>query len=151
AAIRSRDRDVRTTIDARLQMRVAGALRDGIVAGRFARGAAVVLDPATGELLAAASYPWPEERMPQKGDATSVEGAALLDRARYGLYPPGSTFKLLVAGAALRSRHDGDRFMCIRLPEGRVGNYVRGSSRPVRDDPMDRQPHGAVDLDRGLI
>jgi cell division protein FtsI (penicillin-binding protein 3) len=62
AAIRTRDRDVKTTIDARLQLRVAAALRDGIVSGRFARGAAVVLDATSGELLAAASYPWPDER-----------------------------------------------------------------------------------------
>ena len=42
-------------------------------------------------------------------------------------------------------------FVCQRLPDGRVGNYVRGTSRPVRDDPMDTVPHGDVDLDRGLI
>ena len=41
--------------------------------------------------------------------------------------------------------------MCSRLPDGRVGAYVRGSLRPVRDDPMDTQPHGEVDLERGLI
>jgi len=153
AALRSRVRDVTTTIDARLQMRAAAALRDGIAGGGFARGAAVVLDASTGELLAAASYPWPDDRAlkgldPPRGDD---EDAQWLDRARYGLYPPGSTFKLVVAGAALRSREDGNRFMCIRLPDGRVGAYVRGASRPVRDDPMDAQPHGEVDLDRGLI
>ena len=54
-ALRSRERELRTTIDARLQLRVAAALRDGIVSGRFARGAAIVLDAGTGELLAAAS------------------------------------------------------------------------------------------------
>ena len=153
SAIRSRERDVKTTIDARLQVRVAAALRDGIRSGRFVRGAAVVLDATSGDLLAAASYPWPSDRMLQSGDSTSDEGegAAWLDRARYGLYPPGSTFKLLVAGAALRSREDGDHFMCVRLPDGRVGSYVRGTSRPVRDDPMDTQPHGDVDLERGLI
>jgi cell division protein FtsI/penicillin-binding protein 2 len=152
-AIRSRERDVKTTIDARLQVRVAAALRDGITSGRFARGAAVVLDAATGELLAAASYPWPADRLLQSGEpgADEEDGAAWLDRARYGLYPPGSTFKLLVAGAALRSRDAGDRFACTRLPDGRIGNYVRGASRPVRDDPMDTQPHGDVDLERGLI
>jgi len=154
ATFRSRVRDVTTTIDARLQMRAAAALRDGITSGGFARGAAVVLDASTGELLAAASYPWPDDRALKGLDLPSDDdgrGAQWLDRARYGLYPPGSTFKLVVAGAALRSREDGDRFMCSRLPDGRVGAYVRGSSRPVRDDPMDTQPHGEVDLDRGLI
>jgi penicillin-binding protein A len=72
---------------------------------------------------------------------------------RYGLYPPGSTFKMLVAGAALRTRSTDRKatFACIRLGDGRVGNYIRGTSRPVRDDPMDTTPHGAVDLRRALV
>src|SRR4051812_21977203 len=153
AAIRTRERDVYTTIDAPLQMRVAAALRDGMTSGRFHRGAAVVLDASTGELLAAASYPWPaDERLQHRAAASDEDDdGAWLDRARYGVYPPGSTFKLLVAAAALRSGADRDRFVCQRLPDGRVGNYVRGASRPVRDDPMDSVPHGDVDLERGLI
>jgi peptidoglycan glycosyltransferase len=77
----------------------------------------------------------------------------LFDRPRYGLYPPGSTFKLLVAAAALRASRDNqtETFACIRLPDGRVGNYVKGSTRPVRDDPMDLSPHGSVDLHRALV
>ena len=150
-AIRSRERDLHTTLDARLQARVAAAVRDGITAGRFARGAAVVLDAATGDLLASVSYPWPART---SGERVALigqdDGAQWLDRARYGLYPPGSTFKLLVAAAALRAREDRDRFICKRLPDGRVGNYVRGLSRPVRDDLLDTVPHGDVDLDRGL-
>jgi cell division protein FtsW (lipid II flippase)/cell division protein FtsI/penicillin-binding protein 2 len=155
-AMRSRDRDLQTSIDARLQMRVAKALRDGIVSGKFERGAAVVVDAGTGEVLAAASYPWPESTDIDGTDAgTSSDAeesaARLLDRARYGLYPPGSTFKLVIAGAALRTHQEADRFMCTRLPDGRVGAFVHGSSRPVRDDPMDTVPHGNVDLERGLI
>ena len=154
AIVRARDRDVKTTIDARLQVRVAAALRDGIESGRFARGAAVVLDPITGEVFAAASYPWPDSSAIDRATIAAADedpSTAWLDRVRYGLYPPGSTFKLLVAGAALRSRKDAGHFVCQRLPDGRVGNYVRGTSRPVRDDPMDTAPHGDVDLDRGLI
>ena len=68
---------------------------------------------------------------------------ALLDRARYGLYPPGSTFKLLVAGAALRSRpaRRAETFACVRLPDGRVGNFVQGldATGPRRSD-----GHGAA-------
>ncbi|HTM24612.1 MAG TPA: FtsW/RodA/SpoVE family cell cycle protein [Vicinamibacterales bacterium] len=153
-AIRARDRDVQTSLDARLQVRVAAALRDGIASGGFARGAAVVLDAATGEVLAAASYPWPEAGDLERAGLGPVDrdtAPRWLDRARYGLYPPGSTFKLVIAGAAIRSHHDADRFMCTRLPDGRVGAYVPGMSRPVRDDPMDTVPHGDVDLERGLI
>lgn len=153
-AIRSRERDLQTTIDARLQARVADALRDGIMAGRFARGAAVVLDADSGELLASASYPWPADRGDERigpAPAAGLDATTWLDRARYGLYPPGSTFKLLVAGAALRAHDEAERFICKRLPDGRVGNYVRGQSRPVRDDAMDTVPHGEVDLERGLV
>ena len=76
----------------------------------------------------------------------------MLDRVRYGLYPPGSTFKVLVAGAALRSMStDQTTFACIRLADGRVGNYIRGTSHPVRDDPLDTVPHGTIDLRRALV
>jgi len=32
-----------------------------------------------------------------------------------------------------------------------VGNFVRGWSRPVRDDPLDKLPHGEVGLRHGLV
>jgi cell division protein FtsI/penicillin-binding protein 2 len=154
-ALLARNRDVHTSIDARLQLRAAIALRDRIEAGGQSHGAAVVLDASTGEVLASISYPWPSpEDLKMAGHGLTAESrpsGRLLDRARYGLYPPGSTFKLLVAGAALRAGADDASFACIRLPDGRVGNYVRGSARPVRDDPMDKSPHGHVDLRRGLI
>jgi cell division protein FtsW (lipid II flippase) len=155
-ALLTRGRDLRLTIDARLQLRASDALRTRMQAGRFERAAAVVIDPASGDLLASVSYPSPiEDDLDDAAAHAPSEAlrARLLDRARYGLYPPGSTFKLLVAGAALRSGPtDRDAtFMCIRLPDGRVGNYVRGIPRPVRDDPMDTEPHGAVDLRRALV
>jgi peptidoglycan glycosyltransferase len=67
------------------------------------RGAIVALDPSTGALIASASAPtfspgsldadWPKL-------STSVS-APLLDRADQALYPPGSSFKVVTAGAAL--------------------------------------------------
>lgn len=150
AALLARDRDVRLTIDARLQSRVASSLRRRIDADRKSSGSAVVLDSATGEVLAAISYPWPS------GGEVAVHASAadarerLFDRSRYGLYPPGSIFKLVVAGAALRNDTEAT-FACVRLPDGRVGNHVRGTARPVRDDLLDTQPHGAVDLRKGVV
>ena len=154
AAVRrilERDRSLRLTIDAGLQVRTARALRDHAGRALPGRGAAVAIDPATGNLLAAASYPWP--------DAAGLAGEraiapdALLDRARYGLYPPGSTFKLVTAVAALRleSAVRDARYQCVRLDDGRVGGRVRGASRPVRDDPLDHTPHGTLDLNRALV
>jgi cell division protein FtsW (lipid II flippase) len=155
-ALLTQDRVIHSAIDARLQMRVAAALESRIQAGGFSRGAAIVLDADTGQVLAAVSYPWPQaDDMAQQDVATPGSPLAdrLLDRPRYGLYPPGSTFKLLVAAAALRSAAvaPNQTFACVRLPDGRVGNYVPGSTRPIRDDPMDTTPHGAVDLHRGLV
>jgi cell division protein FtsW (lipid II flippase) len=144
--ILERERDLKLTIDARLQMRTAEILRR-VAADHGA--AAVVLDVDTGEILASASYPWPE-RMPVK----LVEGneAELIDRARYGIYPPGSTFKLVTAMAALRKDPAVAQktFLCQLLPDGRVGNRVRGWGRPIRDDPTDHTPHGDVNLMKGI-
>ena len=147
AGLRGRNRDLQTSIDARLQMRASAALRGQIEAGRDARGAAVVLDAGSGEVLASVSYPWPAST----DSAGSHTGPEWLDRARYGLYPPGSVFKLLIAGAALGAGGAGGTFTCTRLPDGRVGNYIRGTRRPVRDDPKDTVPHGALDLHHGLV
>jgi cell division protein FtsW (lipid II flippase)/cell division protein FtsI/penicillin-binding protein 2 len=158
-ALVERNRDLETTIDARLQLRAATTLRDSVEAAGQTGGAAIVLDAATGEILASASYPWPTTDVA----ARHVEGrdsryagddgraARLLDRARYGLYPPGSTFKVLVAAAALRANAETPAYQCVRLPGGRVGNFIRGWKRPVRDDPLNKTPHGTVDLERGIV
>jgi peptidoglycan glycosyltransferase len=55
--------------------------------------------------------------------------------------------------AALRTNPELARqtYSCIRLPDGRVGNYLRGSSRPVRDDLEDKTPHGTIDMERAVI
>ena len=65
-----------------------------------ARGAVVVLDPSTGGLLVLASTPTFD---PNTGLAAALKdpGSPLLDRATQGLYPPGSTFKVVTAAAAL--------------------------------------------------
>ena len=141
---------MRLTIDANLQLRVATivAAYTGRAAGR---AAAVVINPDTGELLASASYPWPLSSQ----SATQAEHASdsLLDRARYGLYPPGSTFKLVTASAALRQHLDPDRTtsMCVRLPDGRVGASIAGWSQPISDDVLDTHPHGTIDMHEGFV
>jgi peptidoglycan glycosyltransferase len=42
-------------------------------------------------------------------------------------------------------------FECKSLGGGRVGNYVGGNHRPIRDDVGDRVPHGTVNLEKGII
>ncbi|HET9269600.1 MAG TPA: penicillin-binding transpeptidase domain-containing protein, partial [Vicinamibacterales bacterium] len=116
------------------------------------RAAAVVIDPDTGALLASVSYPWPAmEGLTGRGEDEDHE--ALLDRARYGAYPPGSTFKLVVALAALRDGRGAANniYTCSGLPDGRVGAVIRGWNRPIRDDVLDTRPHGTIGMHDALV
>jgi cell division protein FtsW (lipid II flippase) len=153
AALRNRPHDVRLTIDANLQLRLS-AIIAAYAKKSAGKAAAVVIDPDTGDLLASASYPWPAAR-PSDGAASATGNVAdpLLDRARYGLYPPGSTFKLVTASAALRQGSDFTKtaFTCLRLPDGRVGAKINGWSRPIRDDALDTHPHGTINMHDGLV
>ena len=150
-AVLDRPRDIHMSLDARLQVQVAAILRKQLEQAHQDRGAAVVLDPTTGDLLAAVSLPLPPDR-PEIG-APNQEANPYLDRARYGLYPPGSTFKVVTAMAALRKDPQiaGKTYQCIRLPDNRVGNFIQGSRRPIRDDVQDASPHGTVNLERGIV
>jgi cell division protein FtsW (lipid II flippase) len=145
----ARSRNVTASIDGVLQALVTKALEARVRAAGVERGAVVVIDPDTGELLASASVPYPD--LDGADHETNPPAAALLDRGRYGLYPPGSTFKLITAAAALRSNAAGSRFMCRRLGDGRIGAQVRGFTHAVRDDVRDAVPHGEVDLHKGLV
>jgi hypothetical protein len=148
-AIRNRPRDLHLTIDARLQWQVASILARGAAAAGVARAAAVVLDVESGAVLASVSYPWPTNT----GTTAGGEGEALLDRARYGLYPPGSTFKLVTAAAALRLDPGlvDLAFTCSRLPGDRVGVKLPGISRPIRDDVRDVHAHGTITMHEAVV
>src|ERR1019366_6741500 len=56
-----RPRDVRMSIDARLEVKVAEILRNRLKQSGLTKGAAVVMDAATGDLLASVSFPLPVE------------------------------------------------------------------------------------------
>jgi peptidoglycan glycosyltransferase len=70
-------------------------------------GAAVALDPRTGAILAMASSPGYDPTLIENNFAKAQKapgykcGAPLLNRATQGLYPPGSTFKVVTTAAAL--------------------------------------------------
>jgi cell division protein FtsW (lipid II flippase) len=147
-----RPRDVHASVDARFEVRVAAILRHALETSGQQKGAAVVLDPANGDLLAAVSLPLAPDAA-QANVAEKPDANPYLDRARFGLYPPGSTFKVVTAMAALRKDPSliHKTYQCIRLPDGRVGNYIKGSKRPIRDDVQDQSPHGTLDLERGIV
>lgn len=91
-----RGSDVRLTVDARVQQAAYDAL-----GGR--RGAVVVLDAATGGVLAMVSTPAVDPSLVEEqwAELSRREDSPLLNRAVNGLYPPGSTIKVLIADAAL--------------------------------------------------
>lgn len=105
----TRGQDLVTTIDLDLQLAAEEQLRNS----PSGRGVIIAMDPNNGEILALASYPtfdanlFTERISTRKGRA---EYAALLrdrdtplyNRAIRGRYPPGSTWKIPMAIAALQ-------------------------------------------------
>lgn len=96
-----RPRSLQITIDPTLQ-KLAFQLMEG------RRGAVVAIDPMTGELLAYVSVPSYDPNLLTLDDALDSRrrilddpAGPLLDRAGNSLYAPGSTFKTVVAAAAL--------------------------------------------------
>ncbi len=112
-------------------------------------GSLLVMDPATGRLLAYVSQPAYDNNQFVLG-LSSKQWAELRDdpmhpmqnRAIQSAYPPGSVFKLVVAGAGL---HAGvspkDTAFC-------TGGYAFGS-RVFRC--WKKEGHGTVDMLRGLV
>jgi cell division protein FtsI/penicillin-binding protein 2/cell division protein FtsW (lipid II flippase) len=148
AAVLARDRNIHLTIDARLETKANEILSRRLQAARAERGALVVVEAATGSVLAMVSAPAPAPPAARSAAATPDE---LLDRARYGLYPPGSTFKLVTAMAALGLDPNlkNRTFFCRRLPDGRAGTVIPGWNRPIKDDIGDH-PHGTLNMERAI-
>ena len=92
-----RGADVVTTIDIPIQR----ALMAGL--SQHARAAGVVLDPRTGAVLALGSVPvFDPNKLGAQFPKLLVDPAKpLIDRSIDGLYPPGSTFKIVTAADAL--------------------------------------------------
>lgn len=92
-----RGADLVTTIDPVLQRQLAALLAER------ARAAGIVLDPRSGEVLAVASQPAfdPNGLAAAWDRLRSDPESPLLDRSTNGLYPPGSTFKIVTAADAL--------------------------------------------------
>ena len=91
--------DIVLTIDADLQNYTADQLGSS-------KGAVVALDPETGRILTMVSYPnFDPNTVAENWTAlnSDTENSPLMSRAAQGLYPPGSTFKIITAAAALET------------------------------------------------
>jgi len=134
------------TIDARIQYIVEKALR---VVGR---GAAVVLDPNNGEILAMASVPSfdPNQFVPSisKADWDKLakdQTDPLMNRA-VNAYAPGSTFKLCTALAGIRAGISDRQFDCtggVQYGDKFMKCWVLTAKPPL-------PPHGRQDLSTAL-
>jgi penicillin-binding protein 2 len=151
---------LRLTIDLELQRVTENALREGMRQSGAQVGVAVVMDPRTGAVLAMSSLPGYDNNLFAGG--ISVEDYAklgadkrrpLVNHAISGLYPPGSTFKLVPASGALQERviDRNTHFGCPGIM------YVPNKYFP--NDMSKAQPfycwlrsgHGALDVVGGLM
>jgi len=101
--------DLKLTIDAGLQTVIYNSLQQMLAQRPSSSGAAAVAtNPRTGEVLALVSLPSFDNNLFARGIKTEEYSAILNDKSKpmlnrpiAGAYPPGSTIKPLVAGAAL--------------------------------------------------
>lgn len=127
--------DVFTTLDVSLQEAADEAL------GLY-RGAVVVTEVKTGRVLAMVSKPdYDPNTIGEEWEKLNedTEKAALLNRATQGLYPPGSTFKIVTALAYIRQFPDTWETYSFNC----TGTYSHGESRISC---YHGSVHGQVDL-----
>lgn len=113
--------DVYTTLDVNLQQVASTAL--GVY-----RGAVIVTEPSTGKILAMVSKPDfnPEEiETIWEELVEDDESSILLNRVTQGLYPPGSTFKIITALEYIRQNPDTYNNYSYQC----TGSITRGEDR----------------------
>lgn len=117
--------NVTLTIDLVIQHHVEKALAEAVRASRARGGTVVIVRPATGEILALASYPTFD---PNKvGDSTDTQRQ---NRAVETAFEPGSIFKMVTYSAAIEEN--------LIRPDTRIdcgGGQIRIADRIIRDHP----------------
>lgn len=127
--------DVHTTLDVKLQEVAYRAL--GIY-----KGAIIVTEPSSGKVLAMVSKPdFDPNQMEEIWDSLveDTESGILLNRTTQGLYPPGSTFKIVTALEYIRENptaYQSYGFQC-------AGSFSDGQDRISC---YHGQSHGSVDF-----
>src|SRR5262249_54089034 len=123
---------VELTLDVGVQTVVERELAAGVVAAGARAGAAVAVDPGSGEILALANYPTFNPNDPRDPTARSWKHRSR-NRVLTDPYEPGSTYKGILAAAALDRGvvHTGDSLFC-----------ENGSYRYANKVIHDVHPHG---------
>ncbi|WP_459949379.1 penicillin-binding protein 2 [Denitratisoma sp. agr-D3] len=131
------------TVDAKLQEVVEKAFGDR-------KGALVAIEPATGGILALVSMPNFDPNLFVDGidsqswqDLNDSPDKPMINRAVYGTYPPGSTFKPYMALAALEAGK--------RRPEQTIFDpgFFNFGGHQFRDDK--KGGHGTVDMYASIV
>lgn len=133
--------DVQISVDAGLQRAIRAKCEEGT--------SAVLMDARNGEILAMATQPSFDPNLFNSGvsaaqwrEWTRNRSTPLINKTTNGLYAPGSTFKMVVALAALEAKAivPGERIPC-------PGYYDLGDTR---FHCWQRYGHGSVDLKAAL-
>lgn len=129
---------LRLTIDSQLQTTAYNLLGNR-------RGAIVAIVPRTGEILAMVSKPAYNPSSIEQNWATISQDSSspLLNRATQGLYPPGSTLKVMIAEASLAEKitTTTQHFICNgTLPIG--ADYILSEPH--------QKAHGNITLEEAL-
>ncbi|HZH47882.1 MAG TPA: penicillin-binding protein 2, partial [Roseococcus sp.] len=133
--------DIEISLDTELQKTVRNRIEEGT--------SVVVMNARNGEVLALASQPGFDPNVFNSGVSpqqwrqwTANRATPLINKTTNGLYAPGSTFKMVVALAALEARvvTPGERVHC-------PGHYDLGNAR---FHCWNRNGHGGVDLRSSL-
>ncbi len=96
------------TLDIDMQARLYEAVQKGVIDAKATGGAGIIEDVSTGEILAMVSYPSYDNNLfvggisfSEYSDLIADKANPLMDRAISAQIPAGSTFKTIVATAAL--------------------------------------------------
>ncbi len=133
-------RHVTLTLDLGFQAIAEEELRKGIERTTAESGLVVMIDPATGEVLAMANYPGINPNDPGHGDAGPAKNRAITD-----MFEPGSVFKVVTASAALEHHlvAPGQKFF------GEQGVWVVGTGGKSRRI-TDTHPHGMLSMQEAV-
>ncbi len=124
------------TIDQTVQYRTEQVLAAAVERAHAKSGAAIVLDPKTGEILALANAPSFD---PNAASGTSAE--ARRNDALQNIYEPGSTFKIVAYSAALE-----EKLARVDEPIDCLGGGINVFGRYVRD----HTPYGTLTVTEAL-
>lgn len=138
--------DIELTIDAKLQEYAYNAFGDE-------QGAAVVINPENGEILALVSHPSFDNNLFLKKIASedynkiiNDPNLPLLDRASKGLFAPGSTIKPFIAASALQAGYINKSFSIM----DQHGYFMPKGTKHIYRDWLRTGGHGLVDIETSL-